>query len=96
MDKPQLTLLKKGDIFKIYQVTGPKDAKMPKHLSTKEAVMIIEEGSAIFTINEKDNVLKTSDSFIIPGGVSHTLLITEKLKALVIMPNESEIEFIIN
>ncbi len=94
MNKPELTLLKKGDLFKILQVIGVKDAQMPKHLSTKEAIIIVEEGNAIIKINEREHILNKNDSFIIPAGIPHSLLITNDLKAIVIMPIESEIKFI--
>jgi quercetin dioxygenase-like cupin family protein len=94
MNKPTLTLLKKGDLFKILQVTGEKDAQMPKHLSTKEAIIIVEEGDAIIEINAQEHLLKKNDSLVIPAGVPHSLLIKTSFKALVIMPIESEIKFI--
>jgi quercetin dioxygenase-like cupin family protein len=94
MNKPELTLLKKGDLFKILQVTGEKDALMPKHLSTKEAIIIVEEGEAIIEINAQEHLLKKNDSLVIPAGVPHSLLIKTSFKALVIMPIESEIKFI--
>ncbi len=50
MNKPEVTLLKKGVVFKILQVTGEKDMQMPKHISTKEAVIVIAEGNAIIEI----------------------------------------------
>jgi quercetin dioxygenase-like cupin family protein len=50
MNKPEVTLLKKGAVFKILQVTGEKDMQMPKHISTKEAVIVIAEGNAIIEI----------------------------------------------
>lgn len=37
MNKPEATLLKKGGVFKILQVTGEKDMQMPKHISTKRS-----------------------------------------------------------
>lgn len=94
MNKPELTLVKKGDQFKILQVTGEKDAQMPKHLSTEEAIIIVEEGNAIIEIYAKEHLLKKNDSLIIPAGVPHSLLIKTSFKALVIMPIESEIKFI--
>lgn len=94
MNKPEVTLLKKGVVFKILQVTGEKDMLMPKHISTKEAVIVIEEGNAIIEIASKERLLKKGDSMIIPATVPHSLLVMTSFKAIVMMPVESEIEFI--
>ena len=94
MNKPEVTLHKKGVVFKILQVTGEKDMQMPKHISTKEAVIVIEEGNAIIEIASKERLLKKGDSMIIPATVPHSLLVMTSLKAIVMMPVESEIEFI--
>ena len=94
MNKPEVTLLKKGAVFKILQVTDEKDMQMPKHISTKEAVIVIAEGNAIIEIASVEHLLKKGDSMIIPAAVPHSLLIMTSLKAIVTMPVESEIEFI--
>jgi quercetin dioxygenase-like cupin family protein len=94
LNKPEITLLKKGAAFKILQVQGIKGTQMPQHLSTKEAIIIVEEGSALIKINNEEHLLKKSDSFIIPAGVPHSLLAMTNLRAQVIMPIESEIKFI--
>lgn len=93
LNKPEMALLKKGASFKILQVQGIKGAHMPKHLSTKEAIIIVEEGSAIIKINNEEHLIKKSDSFIIPAGVPHSLSVITNLRAHVIMPLESEIKF---
>ena len=43
---PKLVTLKTGESFKVYQVTGHAGMKMPLHYSTKEAVVIVQEGFA--------------------------------------------------
>jgi mannose-6-phosphate isomerase-like protein (cupin superfamily) len=41
---------------------------MPKHLSTKEGIIIVEEGNAIIEINAKEQLLKKNESLVIPAG----------------------------
>lgn len=94
MNKPEVTLLKKGVVFKILQVTGEKGMRMPKHISTKEAVIVIAEGNVIIEIASAEHSLKKGDSMIIPAAIPHSLLVMTSLKAIVTMPVESEIEFI--
>ncbi|MCZ8284165.1 MAG: hypothetical protein O9353_01810 [Bacteroidia bacterium] len=60
----------------------------------KEAVIVIDEGNAIIEIASKERLLKKGDSMIIPAAVPHSLLVMTSLKAIVMMPVESEIEFI--
>ena len=91
---PQLNLLTKGKQHKVYQVTGEAEMIMPLHISTKEAVVIIQDGEAILEINNTINHLKMNDVFVIPAGVSHSLTIGERFKSIVIMDNDSEIEFV--
>lgn len=94
MKKPEITLVSKGDALKILQVTGIPDTSMPKHYSTKEAVVTVLEGRAIMDIDGAEYVLNPCDSLLIPARQVHTLLIVSKLKALVVMPGDSIIEFI--
>jgi quercetin dioxygenase-like cupin family protein len=94
MNKPEVTLLQKGVVFKILQVTGEKDMLMPKHISTKEAVIVIAEGYAIIEIASVEHLLKKGDSIIIPATAPHSLLVITSFKAIVMMPVESEIEYI--
>lgn len=92
-NKPELTVLKKGEAFKILQVRGNITMFMPKHISTKEAIITVMEGSAILDINGTEHLLNAHDCFIIPAKQEHTLLIMTKFRALVTMPVESNIEF---
>lgn len=91
---PQLILLDKKEQHKVYQVTGVAGISMPEHLSTKEAVVIIQEGEAILTIKNQNFNLMKNDTLIIPAGVKHSLSIKKDFKAVVIMDVDSQIEFI--
>lgn len=91
---PTMILLNKGIQHKIYKVTAEAGMRMPEHISTKEAVVIVQEGSAILEINGSEKPLTKEDSFVIPAGVTHSLSIKEKFKSLVIMDNDSAIQFV--
>jgi quercetin dioxygenase-like cupin family protein len=93
-NKPELVLLKTGASFKVLKVTGQSGTQMPLHYSTKEAVLIVHEGSALLQIEEKEHLLQAGDSFIIPARQSHYLSLKSEFKALVIMSLDSNIEFV--
>lgn len=90
---PDLKILKKGQSYKIFEVTGYAGEVMPQHLSTKEAVVIVQEGKSILMINNENIHLNQNDVFIIPASVIHSMLIIEKFKSIVIMEHTSEIQF---
>lgn len=91
---PSLKVSKKGNTFKILEVTAETDAVMPPHLSTKEAVVIVQEGDAVLEINGTTNHLTQNDVFVVPAATAHTLSIKSKFKAVVIMELDSQIEFV--
>ena len=91
---PKLETLKTGNSFKIHEVTGQAEMVMPLHYSTREAVVIVQEGSAILHIDEQKVRLERNDSYIIPAHKNHTLLLETQFKALVIMALDSKIEFV--
>lgn len=93
-NRPEMTPLKVGSTFKVFQVTGSFGMSMPEHISTKEAVVIVQRGSAILKMKGVDHLLKLNDSFIVPAGVQHELQLTDDFQAVVIMEVDSEIKFI--
>jgi quercetin dioxygenase-like cupin family protein len=93
-DKPEIVSLKTGALFKVLKVTGQSGMQMPLHYSTKEAVLIVQEGSALLKIEEKEHLLQAGDCFIIPARQSHCLSLKSEFKALVIMSLDSNIEFV--
>jgi len=94
LNKPELVSLKTGASFKVLKVTGHTGMQMPLHYSTKEAVLIVQEGSALLKIEEKEHLVQAGDSFIIPASQSHYLSLKSEFKALVIMSLDSNIEFV--
>ena len=88
-----MTILRTGNLFKILQVTGSAGMRMPEHYCTQEAIIIVQLGSAILTMNGIEYALQQDQPFIIPGGENHTLRLTENFQAIVIMKIDSEIKF---
>ncbi len=93
-NKPEMTPLTMGNIFKVLQVEGSKGMKMPPHHSTQEAVIVVQKGEALLQMPDGEHLLEAGDSFIIPAKKEHSLSILKDLKALAIMAVESEIIFI--
>lgn len=94
MNKPELTLLAKGDSMKTIQVEGLAGMIMPPHHSTKEAVVIVLEGQALLQMPESNHILKQGSFFIIPAGKEHNLRIQKNFKAIAIMAIDSKLNFI--
>jgi quercetin dioxygenase-like cupin family protein len=91
---PELITLQTGASNKVLQVTGQAGISMPLHYSTREAVVIVLEGSAILIIDNKENLLEKGTAFIIPARQKHSLTLKTEFKALVIMAHDSVIEFV--
>jgi quercetin dioxygenase-like cupin family protein len=96
IETPQMTILHTGLSFKVFQVTGQEGMCIPEHFSTKEAVIIIQKGSAVLRIKGRDHALQQYDSFIIPASEKHMLTIKKDFQANVIMENDSQIKFVNN
>lgn len=94
--KPQMSIQDTGKEYKILKVTGAKDAQMPLHFSTKEAIIVVLKGKIILKLGDKDIHLSQDESAIIPASEPHTLSVKEDFTANVIMGVESEIKFINN
>jgi len=94
ISKPELTPLEVGDSIKTMQVKGLAGMIMPPHHSTKEAVIVVQEGQALLKMPDSDHLLKKGSTCIIPAGKEHTLTIQEDFKAIAIMAVDSEINFI--
>jgi quercetin dioxygenase-like cupin family protein len=54
-NKPELITLKTGVLLTVLKVTGQAGMQMPLHYSTKEAVLIVQEGSAALVIMSLDS-----------------------------------------
>ena len=92
-ETPQIIIRQSGKSVKVLQVTGKEGMSIPEHFCTKEAVLVVQEGTAILTMNGKETALTRDQSFIIPGGKKHALNMKEEFQAVVIMDIDSEIKF---
>jgi len=94
ISKPELTPLIVGDSIKTMLVEGMAGTTMPPHHSTKEAVIVVQEGQALLKMPDSEHLLEKESVFVIPAGKEHTLSIRKDFKAIAIMALDSEIEFI--
>lgn len=92
-EKPSLEVHLKGKSFKVLAVTGAEGMDMPEHYCTKEAVLIIQRGSAVLTMLGKTYALKQHDAMVIPQGEKHSLAITGDFQSHVVMELDAELKF---
>ena len=92
-NKPELLQLNAGNLFKVLQITGKAGMSMPLHHSTKEAVVIVQEGTALLYMHDREYQLTKGDYFIIPAYEKHSLLMKMDFKAIGVLTLDSEIEF---
>ena len=69
-EAPQIIIRQSGNSVKVLQVTGNDGMTIPEHFCTKEAVLVVQKGTAILTMDGIENALMRDQSFIIPGGKS--------------------------
>lgn len=93
LNKPEMKPLKVGNAFKVLQITGKSGMKMPLHHTTQEAVVIVQEGSAVLSMPDKEYTLEKGDNFIIPANVDHSLSLKTDFEAIGVMMLNSTIEF---
>ncbi len=91
---PKLTTINSGASLKVHEVTGKAGMEMPLHYSTFEAVVIVQEGSALLAFDGVEHLLEKGSSFIIPAKKNHSLLLKADFKSLVVMALDSKIEFV--
>lgn len=93
IEKPDLTLIDEGKSLKTLRITAMAGMKMPTHHTTKEAVIVVQEGEALLKMPNVDHRLRQGAVFIIPAGIEHSLEIKEDFKAIAILAADSEINF---
>jgi mannose-6-phosphate isomerase-like protein (cupin superfamily) len=94
MNRPQVKDMTVGTIHKVLEITGLTGMIMPPHHSTGEVVRMVKQGEALIKMPDTEYKIGLGDVSIIPAKKEHTLTVLKELKALVIMPVESEIQFI--
>jgi len=90
---PQIKIEKEGESLKILNVHGEEGMHMPLHHSTREAVVICQNGSAVLNMEGNEHELGEGNRMIIPAGIEHSLTAHNDFQALVIMDIKSTIIF---
>lgn len=75
----------KNDMGNISLFSFDKGQGLSEHTAPFDAVVQILEGEAEIKIGGKPVILKEGESIIMPAGVPHALLATEKFKMLLTM-----------
>ncbi|NKI27051.1 cupin [Arenibacter sp. 6A1] len=93
INNPDLTHLHIGSALKVLKINATAGMGMPLHHSTKEGVIIVQQGEA--RLKSKNNIffLQKGSSFLIPAGLEHSLTILKDFKAVVVMAIDSNINF---
>lgn len=95
LEKPQLIPLYLGEQFKVLEVSGNAEANMPLHYCTSEAVINIQKGRAILSMDGEEKKLLPGVSILLPANKVHSLKVIEALKAFVVMARDAAIKFAI-
>lgn len=90
---PKITHLKTGNKLKVLQVIGNAGMNVPEHLSTKEAVILVQKGEAVLKMEDVEYDLKSNETLIIPANTKHELKLIDDFEAIIIMEIDSEINF---
>ena len=61
-----------------------KGSEIPNHKSTKDATIMVVEGTMRFTVDRKDYELKAMDTFSFGTADEHSVLAIENVKFLLI------------
>lgn len=85
--------LAKGDSYKTLRVNAKSGMEMPAHHATSEAIIVVEKGKAILTMNGESHTLQVGSSIILPAKVDHSLKIEKDFQAVVVLDAQAEIEF---
>jgi quercetin dioxygenase-like cupin family protein len=62
-----------------------KDQRLSTHSAPFDAMAQVVEGTAEIVINEKPFTLHAGDSIIMPAGIPHAVIATEKFKMVLTM-----------
>lgn len=65
--------LHKTDTWETIMIRIEANHKLPSHKTVKEALLVMQQGEAIFEIEGKHFNLKKGDHFIIPANIEHSV-----------------------
>jgi quercetin dioxygenase-like cupin family protein len=73
----QLQTLVHGEKTLMGRFTLAKDAIIPPHRHPHEQTGIMISGKMLFTVDNKENEVEAGDSWCIPGGSEHSVVVLE-------------------
>jgi len=91
--KPKVKMLTSGNKLMAKQMQAKAGELLPIHLANAESILLVQEGECIIKLNDKDNILKQGDAFVVPPDVKHQIKVNRDFKAVHFMPNEIEFIF---
>lgn len=91
--KPTVKTLASGKELIAKQMQANAGELLPAHLASIESVLLVQEGECILKINDKENVLKQGDAFLVPPEIKHQIKANTDFKAVHFMPNDIKFKF---
>lgn len=91
--KPKVKILTSGNKLMAKQMQSSAGELLPAHLANVESILLVQEGECIIKLNDKENVLKQGDAFVVPPDIKHQIKVNKDFKAVHFMPNEIEFKF---
>lgn len=91
--KPKIKILASGNKLIAKQMQANAGELLPAHVASDESILLVQEGECIFKINDKDQVLKSDDSIVVPPDVRHQIKVNKDFKAVHFMPKEIKFTF---
>lgn len=94
--KPKVKSLARGKKFNAKQMEAKAGDLLPRHTASIESVLIVMEGECSIELDGTNHTLKQGDSFIVPPKVEHQITAIKDFKAIHVMTNDIEFDFLIN
>ena len=84
IDGLTVTVLSRSETCETLLITLEKGKLFPEHTSPREALLVLLEGSIVFSISAKEFQIEKSQSFVFPAHEKHHVLAKEDAKFLII------------
>ena len=75
-------VLSHSENLMICEITLEKGSVIPKHAHPHEQITYIISGKCRYTVGEETKEVGAGDSVLIPGNVSHSIVILEDMKVI--------------
>lgn len=73
-DELKVEKLLNSDTCETIMIRIEANHTLPSHTTSKEALLVMQQGEAIFEIEDKKFNLKKGDNFIIPVNIEHSVI----------------------